>query len=154
MYRKKSLKGIWKSLQKLSRQWKIWKLQWNCAGCVSRHWNCAGSVRWHWHFIFPFSFGFFNENNGNISNEHGERFHQDISQMGKKYSGKWNPNIMADYCLRITSATWSGKYKRWEKKKWVFNEFFVVRILYIVTVHYLTLYVTIKNQYIALLLQT
>jgi polyhydroxyalkanoate synthesis regulator phasin len=42
---------------------------------------------------------------GNISNEHGERFHQDISQMGKKHSGKWNPNIMADCCLRITSAT-------------------------------------------------
>jgi hypothetical protein len=51
------------------------------------------------------------------SDEHGERFHQDISQMGKKYSGKWNPNIMTDYCLRIIRVTRTGKYKRSEKKK-------------------------------------
>jgi len=26
-----------------------------------------------------------------ISNEHGEMFHHDISQIEKRYSGKWNP---------------------------------------------------------------
>jgi hypothetical protein len=54
---------------------------------------------------------------GDVSNEHGKRFYQDISQMGKKYSGKWSPNIMADYCLSLIRATPSGEYKRQEKKK-------------------------------------
>jgi hypothetical protein len=30
------------------------------------------------------------ENIGALSNEYGERFHQDISQMEKRYSGKWS----------------------------------------------------------------
>jgi len=33
---------------------------------------------------------FFPENCGAVSDEHGERFHQDISSMEKRYQGKWN----------------------------------------------------------------
>jgi len=33
----------------------------------------------------------FHENIGALSDEHGERFRQNISQTEKRYSGKWNP---------------------------------------------------------------
>jgi len=39
LYRRKSLEGIWKHLQKISRQWENWKLEWNCTGGIRRHRN-------------------------------------------------------------------------------------------------------------------
>jgi hypothetical protein len=42
---------------------------------------------------------------GSASDDHGERFHQDISRMGKRYIGKWNPNILADYCWKLVLET-------------------------------------------------
>jgi hypothetical protein len=39
---------------------------------------------------------FFPENLGDVSDEHGERFHQDILTMEKRYQGNWGPNMMAD----------------------------------------------------------
>ena len=44
---------------------------------------------------------FFAENLGDVSDEHGERFHQDISVMEKRFIGKWNPGMLADYCWSI-----------------------------------------------------
>lgn len=44
---------------------------------------------------------FFPENLGAVSEEHGERFHQDIKDMEKRYQGKWNKNMMADYCWML-----------------------------------------------------
>jgi len=41
---------------------------------------------------------FFPENCGSVSDEHGERFHQDIAAMGGRYKGKWSPLMLADYC--------------------------------------------------------
>jgi len=67
---------------------------------------------------------------GAVSDEHGERVHQDFFQIGKKYSGKWSQNILADSCSGLARATPTGEYKR-HKKKLVFNEFFVFRIPYI-----------------------
>ncbi|GBO14317.1 hypothetical protein AVEN_223157-1 [Araneus ventricosus] len=40
---------------------------------------------------------FYPGNLGPVSDEHGERFHQDISNMGARYQGKWNPKMLADY---------------------------------------------------------
>ncbi|GBO27197.1 hypothetical protein AVEN_72784-1, partial [Araneus ventricosus] len=40
---------------------------------------------------------FYPENLGPVSDEHGERFHQDISNMGARYQGKWNPKMLTDY---------------------------------------------------------
>jgi hypothetical protein len=39
---------------------------------------------------------FFPENLGTVSNEHGERFHQDIYNMEKRYQGKWSLSMLAD----------------------------------------------------------
>lgn len=39
---------------------------------------------------------FFPENQGAMSNEQGERFHQNISLMETRYQRKWGPEILAD----------------------------------------------------------
>ena len=44
----------------------------------------------HLNFIPP--------NLGAVSDEHGERFHQDITKMESNYQGKWNPGMMGDFC--------------------------------------------------------
>jgi hypothetical protein len=53
-----------------------------------------------------------------------KKFHQDISPMEKRYSGKWIPDMLADYCWCLVRETWTGECKRQKKMKWVFNEFF------------------------------
>ena len=57
---------------------------------------------------------FFPPNNGEVSDEHGERFHQDISCMEQRYQGRFNPNMMGDYCWflqRDTKSDHSRKLK-------------------------------------------
>jgi hypothetical protein len=63
---------------------------------------------------FPFGFFFFNM--GAISDEHGERFHHDISQIEERYRGKWSPYILADHCWSLISETPTGENKRRKKK--------------------------------------
>jgi len=41
------------------------------------------------------------ENCGAVSDEHGQRFHQDISSMEKIYQGKWNCAMLAGYCWTL-----------------------------------------------------
>jgi hypothetical protein len=45
---------------------------------------------------------FFPENLGAVSDEHGERFHQDISNMEKRYQCKWSLSMLVDYCWTLT----------------------------------------------------
>ena len=49
------------------------------------------------HFLHS-HFDFFPPNLGAVSDEQGERFHQDILQMGQHYQGKWEESMMSDYC--------------------------------------------------------
>ena len=35
---------------------------------------------------------------GDISDEHGERFHQEVKEMENRYQGKFTEHMMADYC--------------------------------------------------------
>lgn len=49
------------------------------------------------HFLHP-HLDFFPENLGAVSDEHGERFHQDIMAMERRYQGKWSPRMLADFC--------------------------------------------------------
>jgi hypothetical protein len=46
----------------------------------------------NWHLDF------FPENLGTVSEEQGERFHQDIKEMERRYQGRWNVNMMGDCC--------------------------------------------------------
>jgi hypothetical protein len=51
--------------------------------------------------FFEFALGFFLENLGALSEEQGERFHQDINEMERRYQGRWNVNMMGDYCWTL-----------------------------------------------------
>jgi hypothetical protein len=44
---------------------------------------------------------FFAENLGAVSDEQGERFHQDITCMEQRYQGFWNEGMLADYCWML-----------------------------------------------------
>ena len=52
------------------------------------------SIKIHYLFrhldCFPVSFG-------DLSQEHREKFHQDIKVMEERYQGRWNAHMMADY---------------------------------------------------------
>ncbi|EFN65111.1 hypothetical protein EAG_00442, partial [Camponotus floridanus] len=41
---------------------------------------------------------YFPENLGDYSEEQGERFHQDLKEVERRWQGKWGINMMADYC--------------------------------------------------------
>jgi len=40
-------------------------------------------------------------NPGAVSDEQGERFHQDVITMKHHYQGRWDRHMMADYCKNI-----------------------------------------------------
>lgn len=54
---------------------------------------------------------FFPNNLGQFSDEHGERFHQDILRMEIRYKGKNVIHMLAEYCWSICRET-RGPYKR------------------------------------------
>jgi len=48
-----------------------------------------------------------------VSDEHGERFHQDFMAMVKRYQGgKWTSSMLADYCWTLKSDVPDAKYRR------------------------------------------
>ena len=55
---------------------------------------------------------FFTENLGEVSDIHGERFHQDISGMEKRYQGKWKPSILAHYWWTLKRDVPEANYRR------------------------------------------
>lgn len=55
---------------------------------------------------------FFPENLGAVSDEHGERFHQQIATIEKRYQGKWIPAMLGDYCWTLKRETAVTSYKR------------------------------------------
>jgi hypothetical protein len=56
---------------------------------------------------------FFAENPGKVSDKHGERFHQDITAMEKRYQDKWTSSMLADYCWTLKRDVPDDKY--WQK---------------------------------------
>lgn len=65
---------------------------------------------------------FFANNLGDESDEHGERFHQEIKQMESRYQGYWNEAMMGDFCWFLVRET-DNNAKR--KKKIVIKTFLV-----------------------------
>jgi len=57
-------------------------------------------------------FDIFPENLGELSDEHGEGFHQDIMAMGKRYQGKWTLGVLADCCWTLKRDVPDAKYRR------------------------------------------
>ena len=60
---------------------------------------------------------FFPGNCGAGSDEHGERFDQDVSSMAKRYQGKLNCAMLADCCWTSENDALTTEYKRQAKKK-------------------------------------
>ena len=48
---------------------------------------------------------YFPHNCGDYSEEQGERFHQDIRVMEERYQGRWDINMLADYCWCLKRDT-------------------------------------------------
>ena len=62
------------------------------------------------HFLHS-HLSFFPEN-GDVSDEHGERFHQSIARMENRYKGKWSPAMLADFCWNLQRDEPNTTYKR------------------------------------------
>ena len=56
--------------------------------------GCRMSLKLHY---LHAHIAFFRENLGDVSEEHGERFHQDIETMERRYNGHWDSAMMGDY---------------------------------------------------------
>jgi len=76
--------------------------------------GCNMSLKLH---ILHSYLDLFLENIGTVSDEGGESFHQDISQIKKRYSGKWSRNMSADCCWSLIKETSTGESKRQKKMK-------------------------------------
>ena len=61
------------------------------------------------HFLHS-HLNFFPPNLGAVSDEHGERFHQDITKMESNYQGKWNPGMMGDFGWMLLYDIPEAKY--------------------------------------------
>lgn len=59
---------------------------------------------------------FFPENLGAVSDEHGERFHQELSAMESRYKGK-EANMLADYCWTLLREDKETVYSRQSDRK-------------------------------------
>ena len=66
---------------------------------------------------------FFPKNLGAVSDEHGERFHQEISIMERRYQGKWNPRMLADFCWTLRRDVPQAKYRRKSQRKTFYNHY-------------------------------
>lgn len=55
---------------------------------------------------------FFPVNCGDVSDEHGERFHKDVASLEKRYQGKCKPAMLADYCWTLQRDASCTQYKR------------------------------------------
>ena len=57
--------------------------------------DCNVSIKVYFFFSHLKSFL---DNLGDVSDELGERFHQDIKVMEEQYHSSWDVNMMTDYC--------------------------------------------------------
>lgn len=60
--------------------------------------GCKLSLKLH---LLDSHLDYFPANLGSVSEEQGERFHQDIKVIEVQYHGRWDINMMADYCWLI-----------------------------------------------------
>ena len=73
----------------------------------------------------------FPANLGELSDEHCERFHQDIKVMEERYQDRWNTHMMADYCWSIRKGCADMKHSRRSRKRSLFHKYVVHVQLYL-----------------------
>ena len=59
----------------------------------------------------------FPENCGDVSDEQGERFHQDLKKMEERYQGRWDAHMIADYCWGLQRDDQNIKHSRKSRKR-------------------------------------
>ena len=55
---------------------------------------------------------FFHERLSDVSDEHVERFHQDITVIEKRYKGRWSQSMLADNCWKLACDHSEEQHKR------------------------------------------
>ena len=60
----------------------------------------------------------FAENLGDVSDEQGKRFHQNIKTMEERYQGRWDIKVMIDYCWNLKRDKPDSEHsgKSWKRK--------------------------------------
>jgi hypothetical protein len=71
--------------------------------------GCNMSLKIH---LLDSHLDFFPDNLGDVSDEHGERFHQDISVMESRYQGRWSATMLADYCWMLRRDVPDASHRR------------------------------------------
>lgn len=59
----------------------------------------------------------FPDNLGDLSEEQGERFHQDIKVMEERFQGHWNTHMLADYCWNLDRESKNETNRKSRKRK-------------------------------------
>ena len=78
---------------------------------LSAHQAMRCDMSFEIHFLHS-HLNFFPLNQGALSDGHGERFHQDISTMEERFSGKSLRNMSADCFWNLTEEVSIASYKR------------------------------------------
>lgn len=76
--------------------------------------GCLMSIKMH--FLFS-HMERFPENLGAVSDEQGERFHQDMRPMEERYQGRWDAVMLADYCWSLKRDTPAAAHTRKSRKR-------------------------------------
>ena len=71
--------------------------------------GCKMSLKLH---FLASHLDYFPPNLGAVSEEQGERFHQDMKDVEWRYQGRWDENMMADYCWSIARDDTSREHSR------------------------------------------
>jgi len=64
--------------------------------------GCKMSLKLH---FLASHLDYFPPNLGAVREEQGERLHQDLKDVERRYQGCWDVNMMADYCCRLHVTT-------------------------------------------------
>ena len=68
------------------------------------------------HYLFS-HLDYFPGNLDDVSEEQGERFHQDIRTMEERYQGRWDVHMMADYCWTLIRDCTEQSHRRKSYKR-------------------------------------
>ena len=60
---------------------------------------------------------YFPQNCGDLSEEQGECFHQDIRVIEERYQGRWDVNFLADYCWSLKRDVVTTQHRRKSLKR-------------------------------------
>jgi len=81
--------------------------------------GCNMSIKMH--FLYS-HLDKFPENLGDFSEEQGERFHQNIKEMERRYQGRWSITMMVDYCCMLQRETHYVYKRKSTKQSFFFKE--------------------------------